>query len=159
MTGTSIKYDLKGIDEIIGRLKGLDGVAAPFLKAVARRLKMSTQERFITETDPEGNAWKKSNKTSGKTLTLGGLLRASIASFSDETKAVVGTNRIYAGIHQHGGQIIPKNADALRFKINGKFVTVKSVTMPKRSFLGVSEGDKEAIKNTLNAYLNKGLKI
>lgn len=86
-------------------------------RAIAGRLEASTHERFETETAPDGKAWKKSNKPSGKTLTVSGLLNQSISSAFDDKFAAVGTNLVYAGIHQRGGEIKPVNAKALRFKV------------------------------------------
>jgi len=43
----------------------------------------------------------------------------------------VGTDVVYARIHDQGGTIVPKKAKWLRFKINGKWVMTKKVKIPK----------------------------
>lgn len=50
------------------------------------------------------------------------------------TSVTVGTDRIYAAIHQRGGIIRAKSAPALRFQIGGQFFMRQSVTMPARPF-------------------------
>lgn len=43
-------------------------------------------------------------------------------------------------------------------KINGREVFAKSVVIPARPFLGVSETDKDAVKDELNTLLTEALK-
>lgn len=123
-------------------------------RAIAGRLESSTHERFETETAPDGKAWKKSNKPGGKTLTVSGLLNQSISSAFDDKFAAVGTNLVYAGIHQRGGEIKPVNAKALRFKVGGQWVCAKSVKISARPFLGISDDDIDSIQNIVKRYLN-----
>jgi len=89
-------------------------------------------------------------KLSGEVLNVRtGRLRRSIhysmESAGAVTTVIVGTNVAYAPIHEFGG-VIPahlvqaRNAQALRFSMNGKTVFAKSahipaIKMPKRSFL------------------------
>ena len=42
---------------------------------------------------------------------------------------------VYALIHELGGRIVPKNADALRFQVNGNWVTTQEVNIPARPYL------------------------
>lgn len=153
-----LRFDLKDLFDIGNGLKCLGDNTGLFMKRVARTLTASAKERFVDETDPDGNKWKKGVKNVGQTLTLSGLLRRSITHKSDDKTAVIGTNRIYAGIHQFGGVITAKKAKYLRFKINGREVFAKSVAIPARPFLGVSETDKEAVKDELNTLLTEALK-
>lgn len=68
-----------------------------------------------------------------------GRLRRSIHAETEFTPeqaiAAVGTNVIYAKIHEYGGIIRPKTKKALKFQIGGSWVITKKVVMPKRSFL------------------------
>lgn len=50
----------------------------------------------------------------------------------------VGPKVKYGAIHEFGGVIRPKRKKALRFMINGEFVTVKSVRIPARPYMGPS---------------------
>nr|DAQ38424.1 MAG TPA: virion morphogenesis protein [Caudoviricetes sp.] len=153
-----LRFDLKDLFKVSDGLKRLGGETEVFMRRIAQTLTASAKERFVDETDPEGNKWKKGVKNGGQTLTLSGLLRRSITNTSDDKTAVIGTNRIYAGIHQFGGVITAKKSKYLRFKINGREVFAKSVVIPARPFLGVSETDKDAVKDELNTLLTEALK-
>ncbi len=153
-----LRFDLKDLFKVSDGLKRLGSETEVFMRRIAQTLTASAKERFVDETDPEGNKWKKGVKNGGQTLTLSGLLRRSITNTSDDKTAVIGTNRIYAGIHQFGGVITAKKSKYLRFKINGREVFAKSVVIPARPFLGVSETDKDAVKDELNTLLTEALK-
>lgn len=155
---SQLRFDLKDLFDVGDGLKRLGGSAGPFLKRIARMLTASAKERFVDETDPDGKEWVKGVKNGGQTLTLSGLLRRSITNKSDDKTAEIGTNRIYAGIHQFGGVITAKKAKYLRFKINGQEIFAKSVAIQARPFLGVSETDREAVKDELNTLLTEALK-
>ena len=47
----------------------------------------------------------------------------------------IGTNVIYAAIHEYGGDIFPVRAKALHFVIDGKHVFTKHVKMPMRPYM------------------------
>ena len=65
-----------------------------------------------------------------------GNLRASIRAQRDRPGVViVGTNVIYAAIHEFGGVITAKNKPMLVFKINGQWIRKRSVTIPARPYL------------------------
>lgn len=75
-----------------------------------------------------------------------GRLRASINTrviiAGDRVIGRIGTNVVYARIHELGGVILPKTAQALKFQIPGVgWRTVKKVTMPARPFLRPSLSD------------------
>lgn len=79
-------------------------------------------------------------KLSGEVLKVKtGRLRRSVHYEKDfsagKAIAIVGTDVIYARIHEYGGTIVPKSAKALRFQIGNNWITCKSVNMPERSFL------------------------
>lgn len=80
------------------------------------------------------------NKLSGDVLKVRtGNLRRSVHYEKEfgqnKAFAIVGTNVIYARIHEYGGTIVPKTAKALKFKIGDRWVITKKVTIPERSFL------------------------
>jgi phage virion morphogenesis protein len=104
--------------------------------------------RFRTETAPDGSKWKPSLRVQmqgGRTLTKDGHLSGSISSQSGNDYAMWGVNRIYAALMHFGGVVRAKAGKALRFRFAGGFVTVKSVTIRARPFLGVSDDDRADI--------------
>jgi phage gpG-like protein len=56
------------------------------------------------------------------------------------TFAKLSNPMLYAGVHQFGATITPKNAKALRFQSGGKWFTVKKVVIPARPFFPVIDG-------------------
>lgn len=130
--------------------------ASPAMRDIAAHGESSTRMRFRTETAPDGTPWKPSLRariTGGRTLTQDGHLSGSISGRHGRDYAEWGVNRIYAAIHQFGGVIAAK-AGSLRFRLfGGGFATVKSVTIPARPYLGVSDDDKVDILDIIQARI------
>ena len=80
-----------------------------------------------------------------------------ITEEASDSGVAVGTNVIYAAIHQLGGVIKAKTAKGLIFTPVGENapVIVKSVTMPARPYLGVSAGDEEGIIEICRDWLSR----
>ena len=78
-----------------------------------------------------------SGPTGSHTLSRGtGTLAKSMTyKLDSDYKATVGSNVKYAAIHEFGGIIEPKVANALHFKVADKWVTTQRVVIPKREYL------------------------
>lgn len=123
----------------------------PFFADIGEILLNSTRQRFASETSPDGAKWTrlspayakwKARKGRSKTiLQLNGYLFGSLSYQAGDDKVEVGSNRIYAGIHQFGSQV------SSRSKAN----------IPARPFLGFSESDASAVRTRLEEYLIQGL--
>lgn len=151
-----IQVDDARINLALQRLIRLGRNMAPVMRGITRLGEASTRQRFKkTQTSPEGKPWKpslrveenqKKGKRGGPTLTRGGHLRDSISGRFDATTAEWGVNRVYAAIHQFGGVIRPKKAKGLRLRLaNDREITRKSMTMPARPYLGISDDDRAGI--------------
>lgn len=90
-----------------------------------------------------------------------GRLRQSITHEVNEGSAAVGTNVVYARIHEEGGNtgprtIVPVNAQALRFEIGGNVIFAKSVEhpgseIPARPFLKPAlDAKQNEVRNNLS---------
>ncbi|MBF0309471.1 MAG: phage virion morphogenesis protein [Magnetococcales bacterium] len=73
----------------------------------------------------------------GKVLQVSGQLAASVTASYGPFAAIVGTNKIYAAIHQFGGQAGRGH----------------KVTIPARPFLRLGEDDVEDVLAIINRYL------
>ena len=162
MSSVSVKVDgdVQRLMQRLGRIAGMD--KAGINNAIAEGLRTSTIERFQAEKSPEGKKWKQSiraREEGGKTLTKSTALRSSIRSDSSADGLAIGTNDIRAATHQFGDTRIikAKRKKALRFRVNGRWVSKKEVkvTIPARPFLGVSEEDEEVIKELLRQSLEE----
>ncbi|KNY13615.1 phage virion morphogeneis protein [Shinella sp. SUS2] len=162
MSGASISITLSG--SALRGFQQLERVmdnTTPVMADIGKGLVASTHMRFVTQTDPDGAAWRALNtdyaatKRNTRILTESGRLRDSINSRAGATEVRVGTNVPYAAIHQFGGTIKPKSASHLRFFIGDALVTVASVTLPARPFLGISSDDETMIAETIFDFLER----
>jgi phage gpG-like protein len=70
-----------------------------------------------------------------------GRLANSIRYWFSGGSCYVGTNIIYAAIHEYGGIIRAVNAKYLRFKIQERWYSKKQVRIPKRAYIKPSIDD------------------
>ncbi|HEV2501615.1 MAG TPA: phage virion morphogenesis protein [Mesorhizobium sp.] len=163
MSGVTLETRITdhGVDQAFTSLIGLMGNTTPIMSAIGTGLVSSTHRRFISQTSPAGEAWAALNaeykrmKRNARILTESGRLRDSISSQPGNDYVRVGTNVIYAGIHQLGGTIVPKNASHLVFRLASGVVLAKSVTLPARPYLGISDDDEEMIADTVFRFLSR----
>lgn len=172
MSGAALSINVRVDDrEVVTALKRLArkvGTLKPALDEIGSRLEASTDLRFETETDPAGVPWVRSlraKEENGQTLTDSGRLRQSITRRVRDRELMVGTNVVYAAIHQFGGRtkartIRPRTKKALSWP--GAAHPVAKVEhpgsdMPTRAFLGVDAGDRRAILRILARHLEEAV--
>lgn len=148
--------------------KIINGVknAAPLMRIIAGDMMDEVEENFAQQGRPKWLGFKytpsaKRGGSSAKLLQDSGQLASSVQPRSDNTTAAVGTNKVYAAIHQLGGKtkphiIRPRNKKALAF--GGR--VVKSVNhpgskIPARPFLSISPNGENRILRHTSEYLRK----
>ncbi len=142
MSGIVVTTELRGFQEAFFILEKLaNGNLYRLADFSGTELKGLTYKAFKDEVDPvTGEKWKKSSSAaSGGRSTLykrGDLFRSVQHEPLADGSVLLGSNKVYARIHQKGGKIEPKNGGYLTFKVGGGFVKVKSVNIPRRRFLG-----------------------
>lgn len=140
-----IKIEDKEVHDALHRLLlalPLGGDATPAFKSMGRALKTGVQLRFREEKAPDGSAWKPSKRAiaeGGKTLQLTRRLLRSITYAATYDSVEVGTNVVYAAIHQFGGSA----GRGGRSKIDA------------RPYLGLGEPDKVELLAILNDHLRR----
>jgi len=160
MAGIEMRHEIRDeqVAEMLGRMRRNVENLRPALLEIGEHLQGSVEERFRTETDPEGRPWEplseftKENKRTDQILTESGGagLRGSIHYRAGRDFLEQGTNKIYAAIHQLGGTIKAKGGGALAIgRPGGAFALVKQVTMPARPYLGLSDSDRQVIDEIL----------
>ncbi|MBF0168793.1 MAG: phage virion morphogenesis protein [Alphaproteobacteria bacterium] len=167
-SGIALSIRPQGIEALnaaLSQMKRRD--LKPALNDIGMSMVVATQRRFETETDPLGRPWRPLSAVtlaaraggrlyikSGKRLTAkaakvinsGRILRDSARLYQSITHAVsgqgveIGSNLVYARIHQMGGQA-------------GRG---KKVTIPARPFLGLSKTDTQTCADVLAGYLLTG---
>jgi phage virion morphogenesis protein len=137
------------------------GDLSPAMDAIASYMLSETQQRFEDQRAPDGAAWKPSKAATEegrKTLIASARLLQSLVGASDATSAEVGTNVIYAAIHNEGGTIRPKTQDdgtphVLTRALRTPFGPRASVTLPRRQFIGFGPEDPAEIGMRLVRHL------
>lgn len=165
MSGVSISVTIqdRAVQEAFRTLAFRMGNTQPVMAAIGTELVASTHMRFVTQTDPEGNAWQALNtayaatKRNTRILTESGRLRDSINAQAGQDEVRVGTNVIYARVHQEGATIRPKDASALVFFIGGDLIKAKSVTLPARLYLGISAEDETSVAEIVFSFVERYL--
>lgn len=158
MSGVAIRIGLADTGAAAA-LAGLAAVSAdlrPLLQDIGAELEMSTVERFDSNVGPDGVPWPQSiraREKGGKTLVDNRWLMDSVSYRLDGSVAVeIGAGGVagkYAAIHQTGGTIRAKTGKGLRFRLasgNGPMVTVQSVRIPARPYLGLSAQDRDNVE-------------
>ncbi|MDR1862644.1 MAG: phage virion morphogenesis protein [Treponema sp.] len=164
MAGAAVSV---GLSEIEGLARILNGVKlssqdrVQLLENLGAELESQTQERFDTKKDPEGKPWQAlAQKTrdyyrehfpqAQPPLVIDGGLRDSIESQVSGWSVLTGATKIYAAIHQFGGEIVPKKAGALFVPGYGM---LKKVTIPARPYLGISSENAADIVLNVQRFL------
>ncbi|PKN10603.1 MAG: hypothetical protein CVU72_00655 [Deltaproteobacteria bacterium HGW-Deltaproteobacteria-7] len=172
-----IKVD--GADAVRQKLLAISGRTAnlsPIMKAIGERVVEQTKRRFETGGPaPDGKAWAKPKTPNPKrirTLTVSGQLRDSIRfQMISNNEVAIGTNKVYGAIHQLGG-VITQGARSELFQRNryvrgpnkgsfkkgttaGRGFTFKdrTINMPARPFLGLSQANSNEIIGIINDYI------
>ena len=158
-----IRAEIVGQEAVIVRLKELPA-------RVRGLVRQAVEAEAINLT-----RYVKGEKLSGQVLRArppGGHLRRSInyqmQEIGDGIMASVGTNVVYAGIHEFGGTtrahvIQARNKKALAFQAGGETIVRRAVNhpgskMPERSYLRSSLRENEArIKANIAAAVARGL--
>lgn len=108
---------------------------------------------------------KVKGKLSGPVLKVQtGRLRSSIITdiIPQPPKLIgkIGTNVVYATIHEYGGIIRAKNKPYLQFKTPTGWVSVKEVHMPERSYLRSSLDEEfPKLPDIIRLQLRKALQV
>lgn len=145
MTGLALQIDVTEIDGLVERFDRLARRVedtSDLMDEIGSMLVASTQDRFERSTGPDGRAWPQSVRVqmtqgTAKTLLDTGRLMTSITHEPGNDQVEVGSNVIYAAIHQMGGQAGRGHA----------------ATIPARPYLGLSGPDEREISRILDDYL------
>lgn len=153
----SVNIQDRDVTALMENLRDIDrGGYHGALKAIGEAAKAMSVESFEEGKSPAGDEWKvsaRAEEESGQTLVDNAVLKNSIGVAVSGDEAMVGTNVIYAAIHQLGGVIKPKSAKALQFKVSGGFVVVKKVEIPPRPYLPDAEDPPSALIDEMNHIL------
>ena len=167
-----IKANAREIQENLSRLSGRMRNLSPVMRQIGEIVRTSVERNFAGTGRPA--KWPESlrvKRKGGQTLSDTGRLRRSFTVRADNSSVAVGTNVIYAAIHQFGGKL-PSRTGVLAFNNNGRFMSrgdasrrasgairiafarYSGSTIPARPFLMVQNEDWTEINSVLNRYLS-----
>lgn len=185
--GFEVKTDDTQLKAAVAGFIALGRSPRAMLRDIATAGENQTRARFRTQTAPDGSTWKQSMRAKlrgGKTLTLAGHLSGSISSQTTADTAEWGVNRVYAAIHQFGGEIRKpafsswrrlrttargtllrqkdhKNLavfakDSHKRAVKRRFtVSEHVIDMPARPFLGVNDQDASEFLDIIAAHISR----
>jgi phage virion morphogenesis protein len=148
MAGVSLSVELRGLPAVQGVFNQLVlamGDLGRPMDDIGSMLVASTIDRFEKGVGPDGRPWAVSERArteGGRTLVDSARLRSSVTHLASPRQVAVGTNTVYARIHQEGGRAGRRHA----------------VNLPARPFLGVSAQDEVEIGAILANWLAGKLK-
>jgi len=140
-----IDIDDRPVRQALRRLETAGTDLSPALKDIGEALLLSTEERFDNQVDPDGRPWKplrpryRKRKKHPKILTETTNLRGRIVWQLVPGGVEIGTDVVYAAIHQLGGQAGRKLA----------------AEIPARPYLGFSAEDQNSMLEIMRAHLEK----
>lgn len=146
--GVGIVVDLTGLkfaESLLARIADFDD--SELLTAIGAMGASQTRRRISDEkTAPDGTAWPDNKEGTSILMRTGGNLLGSVAYIVGSGEVQWGASWEFAHIHQDGAKISVKNAKALFFRIGGQKVAAKSVTIPARPFVGLSDDNRNEIE-------------
>lgn len=180
MTGAHITFSVDDTAVRVMLERQSESAVEGLAPRLGERLQEWTQNRFTTQTAPDGTAWaplkaatiRQKKYNSEKILTLSGRLRSSIRwQETSRGSVAVGTNVEYAAIHQFGGEIQqPARQATVRYRsVAGRvlfagrkhkraterqvMIPAHTVKMPARPYLGISAQDDREILEIIRDYV------
>ncbi|MBS3936005.1 MAG: phage virion morphogenesis protein [Sulfuritalea sp.] len=101
-----IEIDAGPVIAALDRLAAQADDLTPAMRAIAGLLERQTEDNFAAESGPLGKwpAGKDKRRQGGRLLQDTGRLAASVTPFWSAREAGIGSNTVYAAIHQLGGQ-------------------------------------------------------
>lgn len=162
MAYVQVQIDSKELESVLNVAAKKISNHTALLKNIGEALLNVTLERMDREESPDGTRWQELNpgykkqKRSDKMLqeqgTASGLKGSLSYQVSGDTLEL-GSNKIYAAIHQYGGTIEPVSAKKLYFKMGNRLVAANKVTIPARPYLGIGSHEERAINDVVQDFL------
>ena len=134
--------------ELLGRVMAHMDDMTPVMREIGEVIQESVQRNFEEHRAPDGTAWEplapataaaraKKGRSAEDILILNRILMGSVHPEAYPDRVEIGTDEVYAAIHQFGGMA-------------GRGHSVK---IPARPFLGVRDEDWPEIKAAVAAFL------
>ncbi len=157
----TIVYDASSVRAALDRVAAAVTDLQPVMQDIGEEMVVSTKERFLAGTTPEGAAWAPKSETTIEHYRRRGdpvdprplfgptrRLSSEIFSQASATDVEWGSNLIQAAVMQFGAA---KGA----FGTNAAGGSIPWGDIPARPFLGVSDDDRDSIRALLDDWLTQ----
>lgn len=153
--GVKIEINLNDLEHVSELVTGLaDFDPSELVAQIASTGETQTRNRVINGgPGPDGEAWPPNLEGSPTLHRSGDNLRAQIAFKAHGSEAEWGCAWPLAHVHQFGAIIKAKDAERLSFVLRGRRVFAKTVVIPARPFVGVSDEDAKEIESIVTDFL------
>lgn len=148
MSGVHLRYQYRDLGAVpaMAALAFYFDDLTPLMDELGAEIEDQTVERFQTNIAPDGSPWLPSLRVqeaqgNARTLVDRAHLRDSITRLSSARQTQVGSNVIYAAIHQSGGE-------------TGRG---GSVELPERPYLGLNDENEGELKPIADDYYLRAL--
>lgn len=132
------------------------------MDVVGATLEDGVLDRFERGEAPDGTAWPESEgaRIEGRPTLVKSArgLRDSIHRQAHPDRVEIGTNLVYAGVHQFGATIRAKTAKGLVFRGARGWTRTRQVEIPARPYLGISARDAADASAAVEAYVERILR-
>jgi len=156
-----VKIDSKQLEYMLKEKEARAKDSKSLMKDIEGDLQDSKNQNFARQGRPM--RWQRLKDTtlkarakkgrSGKILQVKRQLLSSINSRSTDTKAIIGTNKSYARIHNEGGTIKHPGTD--KGFGRGVHIPGHDIKMPKRPFLRLLRKERANIFDKIRKYFEK----
>jgi phage virion morphogenesis protein len=140
VAGTMLTVDLRGFDTADRALANLAGLEKhQLLDEVGQEVEGQTKRRIMSEkTSPDGAPWQP-NQAGTPILVQSEALHGSITHLVTGDETQIGSNLVYAGVHNDGGRA-------------GRGAGFQ---MPQRQFLGLSVENEDDLTALIEDFLER----
>ena len=162
MAGITVTWDSREASRALAAMAAAGQHPNVLLKPLGTVLVRGVRDRFEHQVDPEGNPWEPLQpwyapmKRNSRILTESGALVGSMVWEAAGHELAVGSNLVYAGVHQEGMTIRAKTPGGLMIfhdSLGNAWGAAQEVYVPARPFLGISAEDERAVGDVVETVM------
>ena len=155
MSDYTLYLDCEDLAADFARAKREAVKLGPAMDDMGQAAVASATKRFESKIGVDGKPWTPSVKNKGETMIRRGHLRDSLTHRFGDDGFVYGSRRKYSALLHFGGTVRPKTAKSLAFRLNGKKIFAKSVTIPARPYVGFDAEDVADFTKILQRHISR----
>jgi phage virion morphogenesis protein len=142
-----IKVEAQNVMSMLDRLVHTGQDMSPVMRSISQELERQTVKNFAAEGRPKWLGIKpRKGREGGSILQDSGQLAASITPSHDATSATIGSNKVYAAIHQLGGEINkPAQSRLVRHRTDAKGNLLRTEHFKGKGLIFAKDSHKRAV--------------